>query len=117
MITLMRCAVDAVAQADSGSIGCHPTKAPARELRELREVVASEQLERLLAGKGNAFLGISRNQAERAGNDIEKAVHVCCLGHMFRTTLSFSGTNKLSTCILRAAVREAQYVPLKEPME
>ena len=89
---ILRRAVDAVAQADSGPIGCHPTKAPARKLRELREVVASEQLERLLAGKGNAFLGISRNQAERAGNDNEKAVHVCCLGHMFRTTLSFSGT-------------------------
>lgn len=93
---ILRRAVDAVAQADSGSIGCHPTKAPARELRELREVVASEQLERLMAGKGNAFLGISRNQAERAGNDIEKAVHVCCLGHMFRTTLSFSGTKTVN---------------------
>ena len=89
-------AVDAVAQAGSGPIGCHTTKAPARELRELREVIAFEQLEHLLAGKGNALLGICRDQAERAGNDIENAMHVCCLGHMFRTTLSFSGTKTVS---------------------
>ena len=105
MITLMRCAVDAVAQAGSGPIGCHTTKAPARELRELREVIAFEQLERLLAGKGNALFGICRDQAERAGDSVEKAAHVCCLRHMFRTTLSFSGTKTVNWHFTRSSTR------------